>query len=1092
MIPNIINSYLYKKVTDKTNIYNSIYALESYIFEKGLLSTQDLIIYNKLSDKYDFKYIDKIIGQCQTKLKSILTNPLVLFDVEVFFKFKKIDNDGKTVFRPLHTADLISQICIVSMLNIIMFEDSLTKKDVTRSRRRLSDIAKLVPANFYGNIPSTNPDEIFINWKVKYKEYSETIINKYYEYKSNNKYTQEVCLDLKDFFPSINPVHIYNLIYNKIEPSFVENVDKECLGVILQKLLYFNIKPFDHQWNEHYYPKIDIRTLRKSRYSLINRGLPQGLPHAYLFSNLCMVEVAKHTKSVFAGESFYYVDDSVIYTNDIEKEAFSRKINELNDLIQTSFKQEYEQNKSQIVSCLDKKKLDFNNLIEYAIEIHNGDKSSINPIGEAYNDLSKLQNLATQISGVASIFSTLDETEDSNLKKKLEILIIAIDKEIKLEEKRNNTDKAKKYKLKLLLRYKKFFLFRLRLLQYTEKAIEAVDFDKFYDKYGFDRNNKQLDKKTFFDCYEEDIFIAEVRLIIQCYEGDNDNLIAFKENICIIEEKLLSEIISPDNRKMNLYIKRDIDGTLEIFTFEDFKYRSLNKFMNAEYRFFPKTTSLNRIEKLEEILQKEIYSLSIIKEHARFIFDLSDEFRRKILNALFSYIFGIGITDSCSLNKYNNRAILYYELRIICYLRNRHFDFDKFILFANTILKESKEDKTVEKVDSKIFEVLHIFIKKVKQPNYVDSLIIVHKLVNGLWKNGSKFLHFYTLHNEEHAIELIQQTLKLTRAIDYFKLKDIDFYLLFLACYLHDISMVVHPNLEDFKTEIATSDNIFTEYILEKTSAKKIDTKALLLKYFKKVFSFFENEIRGKHPKQSALFIIKIRDTYLSFIERTHLQIVADVSEAHGFYAYEVYGRKSKGYTDIYSIKYLMILLRLADLLDMCKDRVSYYILKENIRHMEQISQFHWISHLVTDRCDIRLDYELKSTKTIDSSLEKNAINEIVHIDIYLNTKQFTKVDAPLICKGYLARNTNNGISIEILDEESKPCDNASNCLFSCKWMTKKQDYLFKELVELKKYLKRVNNGIFETQLYVNLICEDKINLDTEFRDIISNYLEKK
>ena len=377
-----------------------------------------------------------------------------------------------------------------------------------------------------------------------------------------------------------------------------------------------------------------------------------------------------------------------------------------------------------------------------------------------------------------------------------------------------------------------------------------------------------------------------------------------------------------------------------------------------------------------------------------------------------------------------------------------------------------------------------------KQPNFVDSLIVVHKLVNGLWKNGSKFLHFYTLHNEEHAIELIQQTLKLTRAIDYFRLKDIDFYLLFLACYLHDISMVVHPNLDDFKTETSASDTIFTEYILEDYSTKKVDTKTLLLKYFKKVFSFFENEVRGKHPKQSAQFIIKIKDTYLSFLEKTHLQIVADVSEAHGFYSYEVYGRKSKGSTDIYSIKYLMILLRLADLLDMCKDRVSYYILKENIRHMEHISQFHWISHLVTDKCDVRLDYKLKDSKELNSSLEKNAIDEIVNIDIYLNTKQFTKVDAPLTCKGYLAKNTANGISIEILDE-LKLCSNTSNCLFSCKWMLNKQDWLFKELFDLKKYLKRVNNGIFETQIFVNLICEDKINLDTEFRDIVSNYLEK-
>jgi hypothetical protein len=180
MALDIKNSSLYKKVIDKTNIYNSIYALESYIFEKGLLcpdEQDELITYNKLSDKYNFKFINKTIQECQDILKQVLANPTKLFDVEVFFKFKKIDNEGKSIFRPLHTAKLKSQICMVAMLNVIMFDDSFPNK--SKPNRKLSDIAKLVPANFYGNIPSTNPNEIFVNWKVKYKEYSETVINKY-------------------------------------------------------------------------------------------------------------------------------------------------------------------------------------------------------------------------------------------------------------------------------------------------------------------------------------------------------------------------------------------------------------------------------------------------------------------------------------------------------------------------------------------------------------------------------------------------------------------------------------------------------------------------------------------------------------------------------------------------------------------------------------------------------------------------------------------------------------------------------------------------------------------------------------------------
>ena len=35
----------------------------------------------------------------------------------------------------------------------------------------------------------------------------------------------------------------------------------------------------------------------------------------------------------------------------------------------------------------------------------------------------------------------------------------------------------------------------------------------------------------------------------------------------------------------------------------------------------------------------------------------------------------------------------------------------------------------------------------------------------------------------------------IVKTIDYFVLKPIDYYILFLSCYLHDISMVIHPNM---------------------------------------------------------------------------------------------------------------------------------------------------------------------------------------------------------------------------------------------------------------------------------------------------------
>ena len=48
-----------------------------------------------------------------------------------------------------------------------------------------------------------------------------------------------------------------------------------------------------------------------------------------------------------------------------------------------------------------------------------------------------------------------------------------------------------------------------------------------------------------------------------------------------------------------------------------------------------------------------------------------------------------------------------------------------------------------------------------------SNLILVHKYTCDVWKNGSKHLYFYTLHNQEHAVDLIQNSLKIIRAIDY-------------------------------------------------------------------------------------------------------------------------------------------------------------------------------------------------------------------------------------------------------------------------------------------------------------------------------------
>ena len=128
---------LFEKILDERNIFNSIFCMESYVFDKGLLDTSipvylhnegeveriiadnDLELYYALADKHNIDLITMVIKCCQQQLKWVLTDKNNLFDVTVYFKIKNYD-EKKLNFRPMHTARLIDLICMVSILNCLM------------------------------------------------------------------------------------------------------------------------------------------------------------------------------------------------------------------------------------------------------------------------------------------------------------------------------------------------------------------------------------------------------------------------------------------------------------------------------------------------------------------------------------------------------------------------------------------------------------------------------------------------------------------------------------------------------------------------------------------------------------------------------------------------------------------------------------------------------------------------------------------------------------------------------------------------------------------------------------------------------------
>lgn len=1106
---------LYQKIISDENIYSAIYSLDSYLFEKNLLSQEDRKLLNNLEDKFHFEQIDQTIKECRQLLESVLCSEK-LFDCQVYFKVKAYnEEENKIDYRPIHTADLITQISIVCLLNQLMFNTSDFK-------RELSDIGKLLPSDFYGNLPCTDAENIFFPWQMKYKEYTENVIKAHKNYSENKKYKYEVALDIKKFFPSVRPEFVYSFLIDKLSIIY-EGEEMECLKNMLVKLLHFRITNIDG-WERVYYSGVVqqddlIKFQQKNCYFTI--GIPQGLPQAYFFGNLCMISIVKEISKSIEGDAYYYVDDSVIYTNLVHgdgdcTEQLQKKIEQINKNLEaifgnTPFENISFDNQGAII------KEWMNIPKEYKVEIHptTGEtpKSTISEISNT--NIGELLVITKPASGLTGeVRHTVDDFEDSSLKERVQILNEVIDKEIKRVEGIVNTGNEMqtlvKYNgyLKKLKQYKKFYRFRLKLMQLRDSSSELMEVTDFDTKYNLDGEiNKELIEKI-----NNDIFLSEASLILGFLVKKEDKE-AFIEKIEKLELKLAG-VNNINTTKQALYFTRYLKGACKNFIPASKKYDTLSAWMKKVYPYSDRIHLSVKCEKIKKYLtdisefskcvrsgeegncETELPTVfQELRSYSYSVFAVSDEFKRLIMNAVISTFFDVEINDTCNFLKKNNRSLEYFEVRLLMYIRNYNFKFNDAIHFINEIVGEMQH-LGEEKIDLSLLSVLPQFRLHLSTPGYIDNLILVHRFVAGIWKNGSKFLYFYTLHNQEHSVELINLSLKLLKALEFIEIKESDRYILFLACYLHDISMVIYPVLEEFCSDNIASDLLYTEYkeklkqISDFEKEPKSNIKSLMVEYFEKIGNYFENKIRNRHPKESALFVKQCKD--IGFIQETLRQFVADVSESHGYEAKDVYGLRSNAKNDCVGLKYIMILLRLADCLDMTKDRMSLNILKQNINNMPQVSRFHWISHMAIDRCCLKSSYSIDNVEGSDnkeSFLHRKKIKETIIVNIDVNAKQDTKVKNDSPCGGWKRLNAKDVVVLEI---GSGGCGNIGEgykCHFLCKWMEKKNHYLYEELAELQKYLGR-NDSIFDTKFEVRINYSHAKKIPPEYLDIISKEIE--
>lgn len=1120
---------LLDKIMDGRNIFNSIFCMESYVFEKGLLDTtepvylyddggnivdtiaaNDLELYYSLADKHNVVLIDKVIRGCQRQLEWVLESKENLFSTHVYLKLKSYDaTTGKLNLRPIHTARLIDLICMVSILNCLMFDD-----DLDAGKRTLSDLSKLLPHNFYGNIPSTEVQFLFHEWHKKYKEYTEAVTEHCRAYQHNHNYLTEVSLDIKNFFPSISPKMLYDYIVGKLAKTYENDIDD--LGKVVVKLLFFKIEKDNiDQWTDYYYlESFDV----SDPAVYMNCGIAQGLPQSYFFGNLCMIEVRRHLmqKEFFEGDAYFYVDDSVIYIQSkLNEDEFKQRIVDLNKSLGMWCVKEDEA-KSTISKYLTTEYLEFQKRLRYKIEFHEGGKSVFSHIDDTDNQYGPIANITRETSMHSKFACNLDEIDDHVSLKKLE----ALDKVISTEIQRLSSGKeaveghahageTRASRLKLLQRFKKFFLYRNRLLKIRQKGgVEADMLEDFKTRFLV----KCDSPKDFFAQFEEDIFQTEYRLIIQKLSGEVARGIV--DNVKEFEHKMLEGCRAmPEGGSSFLYYSKDVDAAFKMKSLSRDIYVSLARWADENFCAQKSMDYEKQMDRFRSFLgrrgdesgQDGMVAMRksgfMNKDFTLFVMKASDEYQRRILNVYFSTMMNIIPSDALAFLKTNARRLRYAELRVMAYLRNLNFDLAEFEEFIRRI--NDKDISNQMGIDMGLFEVLNVFIRNVRKPERVDALIRTHRLTKGLWYNGSKFLNSYTLHNEEHAVTLIRKTLELTNRIDYFVLKDVDFYILFLACYLHDISMVIHPDLGRLSSEAEQNISLISGIASKmKEEVKKLESADLedqknskykeagkFLKYvFDEVYKYFESLVRDNHAKDSAKFILDRSSSLLNYLQPTLLSYVAKVAESHGYDVMDIYGLKSRAKDDVISIKYLMMLIRLADLLDVANDRVNYHLLRQNLTNLSPTSKFHWISHLVTDKIELKTNY------TTDESLGlgDKPITEEINLELYLNVKQLAVARKNRQCKNCQLAKTgaNNSLVVRISSNYDLPhiCEE-ENCTVLCYWMMQKHDWLVKELVALHNYLFSVNNSLFKTNINFIIHYNDEMKLDADMFDSVQDYL---
>ena len=422
-------------------------------------------------------------------------------------------------------------------------------------------------------------------------------------------------------------------------------------------------------------------------------------------------------------------------------------------------------------------------------------------------------------------------------------------------------------------------------------------------------------------------------------------------------------------------------------------------------------------------------------------------------------------SDSIIVNKCG-RSLRFWEYRILSYLHNHNFDIDDFLEIVTESLE--KNDFYNHEIDNNYERIRVIVDKKLSYASDKDIIVQLHYFLQNVWKNGSKDLPFFTLHNQEHSLELIQNYMKLSKKMmSKLSLTKDENFILFGACYLHDIGMLKGLTKEELYDVENPKILRFYNEIVNMGSPKVVSKVENILNRIYDISnataSLSENIVRGQHHYRSFKDIQTNFELPLKELERAY---IAEVSYNHNLDSIDIYGKQNKKmfrgkYIDIRKISFW---LRLLDLTDISKYRVTQEVFNRYFDRMNDISRFHWVKHLSVNGITFEVT---QSTSKNDTGITK--IRVYVNMNYLPPEEKLRKEcqNSNAECKGY--QNKGKDGEIEYKRENKK---SNKYCNLRCAFLNENK-YFDNEVENLNLYAKTYDEN-FEMELIYKLDAETK------------------